>query len=115
MQMDYTTGICKLIFKPDYSDLGQWTCKFTVNDDDDDIEIGSATLILLNTLAGPYQHLSLYQEFIILMPHINVFSTVFTFIFLFLNYFAEVKITFYRDRQSLGVRRKSEKTKGKIR
>ncbi|XP_011707786.1 PREDICTED: uncharacterized protein LOC105462686 [Wasmannia auropunctata] len=52
VQMDYTTGICKLIFKPDHTDLGQWTCKFTVNNDNtDDIEIGSATLVLLNTLA----------------------------------------------------------------
>jgi len=50
--MDYTTGICKLIFKPDHSDLGQWTCRFTVNNDDADIEIGNATLVLLNTLAG---------------------------------------------------------------
>ncbi|XP_071640480.1 uncharacterized protein [Temnothorax longispinosus] len=51
VQMDYTTGICKLLFKPDHSDLGQWTCRFTVNDDDADVEIGSATLVLLNTLA----------------------------------------------------------------
>ncbi|XP_024886940.1 uncharacterized protein LOC112464279 [Temnothorax curvispinosus] len=51
VQMDYTTGICKLLFKPDHSDLGQWTCRFTVNNDDADVEIGSATLVLLNTLA----------------------------------------------------------------
>ncbi|XP_011877890.1 PREDICTED: uncharacterized protein LOC105567560 [Vollenhovia emeryi] len=51
VQMDYNTGICKLIFKPDHSDLGQWTCRFTVNNNDDDIEIGSASLVLLNTLA----------------------------------------------------------------
>ncbi|XP_025994491.1 uncharacterized protein LOC105195491 [Solenopsis invicta] len=51
VQMDYATGICKLIFKPDHSDLGQWTCKFTINNDNADIEVGSATLVLLNTLA----------------------------------------------------------------
>lgn len=52
MQMDYTTGICKLIFKPDHSDLGKWTCRFTLTNENTDIEIGSATLVLLNTLAG---------------------------------------------------------------
>ncbi|XP_067205010.1 titin-like isoform X2 [Linepithema humile] len=50
VQMDYTTGICKLVFKPDHSDLGQWTCKFTLMSENADIEIGSATLVLLNTL-----------------------------------------------------------------
>lgn len=50
--MDYTTGICKLVFKPDHSDLGKWTCRFTISDENSDIEIGSATLVLLNTLAG---------------------------------------------------------------
>ncbi|XP_018049500.1 PREDICTED: uncharacterized protein LOC108687963 isoform X2 [Atta colombica] len=51
LQMDYTTGVCKLIFKPDHTDLGQWTCRFTINNDNADVEIGNATLILLNTLA----------------------------------------------------------------
>ncbi|KAL0121556.1 hypothetical protein PUN28_006820 [Cardiocondyla obscurior] len=51
MQMDYTTGICKLIFKPEHSDLGQWTCKFTVINNNTEVDIGSATLVLLNTLA----------------------------------------------------------------
>ncbi|CAL1673390.1 unnamed protein product [Lasius platythorax] len=51
MQMDYTTGICKLVFKPDHSDLGKWTCRFTLMNESTDIEIGSATLVLLNTLA----------------------------------------------------------------
>ncbi|XP_029680170.1 uncharacterized protein LOC115245823 isoform X2 [Formica exsecta] len=51
MQMDYTTGICKLIFKPDHTDLGKWTCRFTLTNENTDIEIGSATLVLLNTLA----------------------------------------------------------------
>lgn len=51
LQMDYTTGICKLVFKPDHSDLGKWTCRFTISDENSDIEIGSATLVLLNTLA----------------------------------------------------------------
>lgn len=50
--MDYNTGICKLVFKPDHSDLGKWTCTFTLTNEDTDIEIGSATLVLLNTLAG---------------------------------------------------------------
>lgn len=49
--MDYTTGICKLVFKPDHSDLGKWTCRFTMMNKQTDIEIGSATLVLLNTLA----------------------------------------------------------------
>ncbi|XP_032680243.1 uncharacterized protein LOC116848364 isoform X2 [Odontomachus brunneus] len=51
VQMDYTTGICKLVFKPDHSDLGQWTCRFTLANENAEIEIGSATLVLLNTLA----------------------------------------------------------------
>lgn len=51
MQMDYTTGICKLVFKPDHSDLGKWTCTFTLTNENTDIEIGSATLVLLNTVA----------------------------------------------------------------
>lgn len=50
--MDYTTGICKLIFKPDHSDIGQWICRFTVTNENADIEIGSATLVLFNNLAG---------------------------------------------------------------
>jgi len=56
--MDQTTGICKLVFRPDPSDLGQWTCRFTVNNENDDeddnvnIELGSASLVLLSTLAG---------------------------------------------------------------
>ncbi|XP_018338700.1 PREDICTED: uncharacterized protein LOC108746424 [Trachymyrmex septentrionalis] len=50
LQMDYTTGVCKLIFKPDHTDLGQWTCRFTINNDNADVEIGNATLVLLNTL-----------------------------------------------------------------
>ncbi|XP_011346169.1 uncharacterized protein LOC105284402 isoform X2 [Ooceraea biroi] len=52
VQMDYATGICKLVFKPDHSDLGQWTCKFTIeNENETDVEIGSASLVLLNSLA----------------------------------------------------------------
>ncbi|KAF7401696.1 hypothetical protein HZH68_007516 [Vespula germanica] len=51
LQMDYSTGICTIEFKPDYSDLGQWTCRFTRDNKNTDIELGSATLILLNTLA----------------------------------------------------------------
>jgi len=56
--MDHTTGICKLVFRPDSSDLGQWTCRFTVNNENDDeddnveFELGSASLVLLSTLAG---------------------------------------------------------------
>ncbi|EFN87785.1 Peroxidasin-like protein [Harpegnathos saltator] len=51
VQMDYITGVCKLVFKPDHSDLGQWTCKFTVTNENAEIEIGNASLVLLNTLA----------------------------------------------------------------
>lgn len=50
--MDYTTGICKLVFKPDHSDLGQWTCRFSLPNENTEIEIGSATLVLMNSLAG---------------------------------------------------------------
>ncbi|KAK9304837.1 hypothetical protein QLX08_003908 [Tetragonisca angustula] len=49
IQMDYHTGICTLEFKPNHSDLGNWVCKFTVPNTDE--EIGSATLVLLNSLA----------------------------------------------------------------
>lgn len=51
LQMNYSTGICSIEFKPDYSDLGRWTCKFSKRDKDTDIELGSATLVLLNTIA----------------------------------------------------------------
>ncbi|KAK2586307.1 hypothetical protein KPH14_010609 [Odynerus spinipes] len=51
LQMNYSTGICTVEFKPDYSDLGQWTCKFTKREKDSDIELGGATLVLLNTVA----------------------------------------------------------------
>ncbi|XP_053972302.1 uncharacterized protein LOC128873055 [Hylaeus volcanicus] len=51
IQMDYGTGICKLQFKPDHSDLGQWTCKFTTANEYGDEELGSASLVLLNSLA----------------------------------------------------------------
>ncbi|XP_043262555.1 uncharacterized protein LOC122403235 [Colletes gigas] len=50
IQMDYGTGICTLQFKPDHSDLGQWTCKFIVANGYVDEELGSATLVLLNSL-----------------------------------------------------------------
>lgn len=50
--MNYSTGICTIEFKPDYSDLGQWTCRFTKRDKDTEVELGSSTLILLNTVAG---------------------------------------------------------------
>lgn len=52
LQMNYSTGICTIEFKPDYSDLGQWTCRFTKRDKDTEVELGSSTLILLNTVAG---------------------------------------------------------------
>ncbi|XP_017753724.1 PREDICTED: uncharacterized protein LOC108546249 [Eufriesea mexicana] len=51
IQMDYNTGICTLEFKPDHSDLGQWTCKFTTSSENADEELGSASLVLLNSLA----------------------------------------------------------------
>lgn len=52
--MDYNTGICTLDFKPDHSDLGQWTCKFTIPSEYAEEELGSASLVLLNSLAGMY-------------------------------------------------------------
>ncbi|XP_076751788.1 uncharacterized protein LOC143423960 [Xylocopa sonorina] len=51
LQMDYSTGVCNLEFKPDHSDLGQWTCKFTIPNEYADEELGSASIILLNSLA----------------------------------------------------------------
>ncbi|XP_026674661.1 uncharacterized protein LOC108631412 isoform X1 [Ceratina calcarata] len=51
LQMDYSTGICSLEFKPDHSDLGPWMCKFTVPGDHAEVELGSASVVLLNTVA----------------------------------------------------------------
>ncbi|XP_076244808.1 uncharacterized protein LOC143185572 isoform X2 [Calliopsis andreniformis] len=50
MQMNYGTGICTLEFKPDHSDLGQWICKFTITDENVDEELGSASIVLLNSI-----------------------------------------------------------------
>lgn len=58
--MDYHTGVCTLEFKPDHSDLGNWMCKFTVPDTDE--EIGSATVVLLNSLGGEYYWISLCYQ-----------------------------------------------------
>lgn len=80
VQMDYTTGICKLIFKPDHSDLGQWTCRFTINNDDTDIEIGSATLVLLNTLAGLCQHFFFRNLLLSFLIHIKLLYISFSYI-----------------------------------
>lgn len=52
--MNYGTGICTLEFKPDHSDLGQWMCKFTVANEYSDEELGSASVVLLNSLGGTY-------------------------------------------------------------
>nr|ARK19866.1 venom protein [Ampulex compressa] len=49
VQMDYSTGICTLAFKPDRSDLGDWTCRFSLANNNTDMELGSATLVLMNT------------------------------------------------------------------
>lgn len=54
IQMNYGTGICTLEFKPDHSDLGQWMCKFTIASENGDEELGSATVVLLNSLGGVY-------------------------------------------------------------
>ncbi|XP_035725805.1 uncharacterized protein LOC118443242 isoform X1 [Vespa mandarinia] len=51
LEMNYSTGICTIEFKPNYSDLGKWTCKFTRDNQNTDIELGNATLILLNTFS----------------------------------------------------------------
>lgn len=48
--MNNNTGVCTLEFKPNYSDLGKWICKFTVPHTDE--EIGNASLILLNSIGG---------------------------------------------------------------
>lgn len=50
--MDYSTGICKLEFAPDHSDMGQWTCKFIVPNENADMELGTASVILLNALSA---------------------------------------------------------------
>ena len=46
IKMNYGTGICTLEFKPDQSDLGQWVCKFTASNGNE--ELGSSSLVLLN-------------------------------------------------------------------
>ncbi|XP_066588865.1 uncharacterized protein [Prorops nasuta] len=51
VQMDYKTGICTLIFKPEQTDLGQWTCKFILKNENGDVELGNASVILLSTLS----------------------------------------------------------------
>lgn len=48
--MNNNTGVCTLEFKPNYSDLGKWMCKFTVPHTDE--EIGNASLVLLNSIGG---------------------------------------------------------------
>lgn len=50
--MDYHTGVCALEFKPDHSDLGPWMCKFTVPNEHAYEELGSASVVLLNSLGG---------------------------------------------------------------
>ncbi|CAK9800215.1 hypothetical protein ANTPLA_LOCUS2305 [Anthophora plagiata] len=50
INMDYSTGICTLEFKPDHSDLGLWLCKFTIPSEYADEELGSASVVLLNSL-----------------------------------------------------------------
>nr|XP_033340038.1 uncharacterized protein LOC117228409 [Megalopta genalis] len=50
IRMNYGTGLCTLEFKPDQSDLGLWTCKFTVPNEYGDAELGSASVVVLNSL-----------------------------------------------------------------
>ncbi|XP_012286441.1 uncharacterized protein LOC105702990 [Orussus abietinus] len=50
VQMNYSTGICTLQFKPESTDLGHWSCKFTIPDENGEIELGSSSIVLLNSL-----------------------------------------------------------------
>ena len=50
--MNYTNGICRLQFTPDRTDFGEWTCEFVIDKENEQAQIGSATIILLNNPPG---------------------------------------------------------------
>ncbi|XP_015596634.1 uncharacterized protein LOC107268400 [Cephus cinctus] len=50
VQMNYSSGICTLQLKPDHTDLGQWTCRFTLNNENGILELGSTAVVLLNNV-----------------------------------------------------------------
>ena len=52
LYMNYTDGICRLQFTPDKTDYGEWTCKFIINKENGQADLGSATIILLNFPPG---------------------------------------------------------------
>ncbi|XP_063981025.1 uncharacterized protein LOC135164522 [Diachasmimorpha longicaudata] len=49
MRMNYTSGMCTLQFKPDANDIGLWTCRFYIDTDEGFIELGNATLMVIQT------------------------------------------------------------------
>ncbi|XP_076391809.1 uncharacterized protein LOC100883410 isoform X1 [Megachile rotundata] len=52
LQMDRRTGVCMLEFKPDHTDLGQWICSFIVSKENSEEEVGSTSILLLNSLGN---------------------------------------------------------------
>lgn len=54
MKMNYTSGMCTLQFKPDANDLGSWTCRFYLDTDDGVVELGNATLMVIQSESGKY-------------------------------------------------------------
>ncbi|XP_011300627.1 uncharacterized protein [Fopius arisanus] len=49
MRMNYTSGMCTLQFKPDASDVGSWTCRFYIDTGEGFIELGNATVMVIQT------------------------------------------------------------------